>query len=44
VLVAASRGRDSEVAIDPFGAVDHREGASDSALIVRVDKLGDEGD
>jgi hypothetical protein len=44
VLVAASRGRDSEVAIDPFGAVDHREGASDSALIVRVDRLGDEGD
>jgi hypothetical protein len=43
VLVAASRGRDSEVAIDPFGAVDHREGASDSALLVRVEKLGDEG-
>lgn len=39
VAVASAASRNEHVAIDPFGRVDHREGANESAFVVVAEEL-----
>ncbi len=38
LVVASAHEAGTEIAIDPFGTLDHREGANDTAMLVRVDR------
>ncbi len=42
LVVASAHEAGSQIAIDPFATLDHREGANDSAMLVRVERTDGE--
>jgi type II secretory pathway component GspD/PulD (secretin) len=42
VVIASAHETGAQIALDPFATLDHREGANDSAMLVRVEKDGSE--